>query len=63
MGVVTKGRGDTDQWVKSYKAESILIEGQPFVPVDNGRTFTANTDRDTAVTNFFTNPIQVAASV
>jgi len=67
VGIVTKGRGDTDQWVTSYTADTIHREGDPFVPVTNSsnnitagerHVFRANFDRDTAVTNYFEHPIK-----
>lgn len=58
VGIVTKGRGDADQWVTSYWAETINREGDPWVSVDNGHIFTANTDRDTPVTNYFAAPVK-----
>lgn len=58
VGIVTKGRGDAEQWVTSYIAETVNHEGDPFMPVDNGRIFNANTDQDTPVTNYFFAPVK-----
>jgi len=53
-GLVTKGRGDTDQWVTSYTVATSLT-GAPdsWTDVDGGRVFNGNTDRDTAVRGMF----------
>jgi len=65
---VTKGRGDTDQWVSSYTAHTLHREGDlEFIPVTNStnnrtagevHVFPGNSDRDTAVTNYFEHPIK-----
>ncbi|CAH1776940.1 unnamed protein product [Owenia fusiformis] len=51
-GIVTQGRHDYDQWVKSYKLKYKAAEVEPFVGyTEDGidKIFNANTDRDTIV--------------
>lgn len=55
-GVVTLGRGDTDQWITNYTV-STSVTGSEWSPVDGGRVFPGNTDRHTPVTARFRSPI------
>ena len=52
MGVVTQGRHDSDQWVKSYSIQT-SIDGVTFEDYNEGQVFAANSDRDTKVYNEF----------
>ena len=55
-GVITQGRKNTDQWVKSYKVK-YKDESGSWWDID-GKTFPGNTDRDTKVTTTFSNPCE-----
>lgn len=56
-GVVTQGRRDANQWVTSYKVE-VSVNGRNFKPVECGRTFDANKDRNGKVKVLFTIPLR-----
>ena len=56
LGILTKGREDSNQWVKTFSLEA-STDGTTYTPVDDGNIFTGNTDRSTVVTNHFENPI------
>ncbi|EGG23362.1 discoidin I [Cavenderia fasciculata] len=57
-GIQIQGRADTDcnQFVTSYTLE-YSVDGIKFVPFNNGQVFTANTDRNTIVSNIFATPV------
>ena len=46
--VIIQGRGDYDQWVKSFQV-SYSMNGKTWKKVENGRTFTANNNRNQKV--------------
>ncbi|GFN75363.1 sco-spondin [Plakobranchus ocellatus] len=55
--VVTQGEGDDNKWVEEYQV-MYSLDGVDFLPYSDNqvgvaKTFTANTDKDGAVTNFF----------
>merc|ERR1711953_985769 len=52
IGVVTQGRHDYNQWVKSYSIQT-SIDGVTFEDYNEGQVFAANSDRDTKVYNQF----------
>merc|ERR1719373_986665 len=52
IGVVTQGRHDYNQWVKSYSIQT-SIDGVTFHDYNEGQVFAANYDRDTKVYNEF----------
>merc|ERR1719195_1548419 len=52
MGVVSQGRHDYNQWVKSYSIQT-SIDGVTFHDYNEGQVFAANYDRDTKVFNEF----------
>ena len=61
IGLVTQGRGDLPQYVKSYKVK-VSIDGNTWTYVDNGRIFKGNNEKtvdnpDLEVRTKFTNPI------
>ncbi|XP_019637229.1 PREDICTED: uncharacterized protein LOC109479680 [Branchiostoma belcheri] len=60
-GVITQGRPDRDQWVTSYKLQHSIFGDQFTTIVDLftglDKVFTANSDRDTEVTNLLDEPI------
>jgi len=57
-GIVTKGQGDADHWVKAYRV-TIRSEGSDkWVSVDYTRDFQGNSDRTSLVTNRFTYIVQ-----
>eukprot|EP00961_Rhodomonas_salina_P197483 2664771-Rhodomonas_salina.1 len=58
-GVATKGRGDSSQWVKSFKVKYSL-DATTWTDVDAGATFTGNTNQNTEVPNLFAAPVQAA---
>ena len=49
--VTTQGREDSDQWVKSYTLETSST-GNEWTPVDSGRVYTGNSDRNTKRVNY-----------
>ncbi|XP_072170354.1 uncharacterized protein [Diadema setosum] len=55
-GIISQGRQDYDQWVRTYTV-SYSEDGNTFTPIldcnGDAKTFTANTDRNTKVTNRF----------
>ncbi len=51
--IVTQGRADFDQWVTSYKVQ-YSQDGIYFSDVENGKIYSANGDRNSKVTNSFT---------
>jgi hypothetical protein len=53
-GVVTQGRHNLDQWVKTYKV-SVKVDGEDWEELGE---FPGNTDRDTKVENMFDTPKQ-----
>ena len=55
IGVETQGRANTNQWVKSYKVYS-SDDGTNWEEVDEGHTFTGNSDRNTHVKHWFDTP-------
>ncbi|CAH1775690.1 unnamed protein product [Owenia fusiformis] len=55
-GVVTQGRANSDQWVKSYMISHSLNHGTPFTEIltrDGHGVFNGNKDRHTPVLNMF----------
>ena len=52
-GVMTQGRANYAQWVKSFSAKS-SVDGSSFEDVDGGTIFAGNSDRSTQVQNNFT---------
>eukprot|EP01132_Coremiostelium_polycephalum_P003698 gene3698-4607_t len=59
--LATQGRGDTDQWVSSYRV-SYTLDNLVWYEYENGKVFPGNFDKNTPVTLFFDPPI-VARSV
>lgn len=57
VALATQGRGDTDQWVTSYKV-SYTLDNLIWYEYENGKVFPANTDRNTPVSLFFDPPIE-----
>lgn len=56
-GVITQGRHIAySQWVTSFTVV-YSNDGKTWSNVDNGKTFTGNTDTDTKVTNMFATPV------
>jgi hypothetical protein len=55
-GVITQGRKDADQWVKSYKVK-YNDESGTWWDID-GKTFNANNDRNSKVTTTFSKPVR-----
>ena len=55
-GVITQGRKDYDQWVKSFKVK-YKDESGSWWDVD-GKTFPGNKDRNTKVTTTFSKPVR-----
>jgi hypothetical protein len=55
-GVITQGRKDADQWVKSFKVK-YKDESGSWWDVD-GKTFPGNSDRNTKVTTTFSKPVR-----
>jgi len=55
-GIITQGRKDADQWVKSYKIK-YKDENGSWWDID-GKTFPGNKDRNTKVTTTFSKPIR-----
>ena len=55
-GVITQGRGNYDQWVKSFKVK-YKDESGSWWDVD-GKTFPGNSDRNTKVTTTFSKPVR-----
>ena len=55
-GVITQGRKDYDQWVKSFKVK-YKDESGSWWDVD-GKTFPGNSDRNTKVTTTFSKPVR-----
>ena len=55
-GVITQGRKNSDQWVKSFKVK-YKDEGGSWWDVD-GKTFPGNSDRNTKVTTTFSKPVR-----
>ncbi|XP_033102674.1 lactadherin-like, partial [Anneissia japonica] len=53
-GVITQGHFGYDEWVTSYKV-LYSVDGSTFNTIDT--VFTANTDRDTEITNMFSTPV------
>ena len=51
-GVVTQGRYNHSQWVKSFKLK-YSIDGSQYIDIDGYRTFQGNSDYNTKVTNNF----------
>jgi len=60
VAITTQGRADYDQWMKSYEIK-YSVDGVNFFSYNNGQVFTANTDRNTHVTHYFTPPITARA--
>ena len=60
IAVVTQGRPNADQWVTSYKV-SYTLDGQEWIYVDGGATFSGNSNRNTKVRNNFTQPVRAIA--
>ena len=60
VGILTQGRKNSDQWVKTYIVSYNNMSAQTMYVTDSDSfniTFTANTDRSSVVLNKFTNPI------
>lgn len=55
-GVITQGRGDYDQWVKTFKVK-YKDESGSWWDID-GKTFPGNSDRSTKVTTTFSKPVR-----
>eukprot|EP01132_Coremiostelium_polycephalum_P002876 gene2876-3574_t len=55
-----QGRGDADQWVKSYKIRYTL-DNVNWVELNNGQVFNGNYDRNSIVTHTFDYPIRARA--
>jgi hypothetical protein len=55
-GVITQGRKDADQWVKSFKVK-YKDESGSWWDID-GKTFPGNTDRNTKTTTTFSKPVR-----
>lgn len=60
-GVVTQGEGREEKWVTEYQVY-YSVDGVDFYPYSNkqdgtAKTFTANTDTNTKVTNYFGNNV------
>jgi hypothetical protein len=55
-GVITQGRKDADQWVKSFKVK-YKDESGSWWDVD-GKTFTGNVDKNSKVTTTFSKPVR-----
>jgi hypothetical protein len=55
-GVITQGRKDTDQWVKSFKVK-YKDESNSWWDID-GKIFTGNVDRNSKVTTTFSQPVR-----
>ena len=55
-GVITQGRKDADQWVKSFKVK-YKDESGSWWDID-GKTFPGNSDRNTKVTTTFSKPVR-----
>ena len=55
-GVITQGRGNYDQWVKSFKVK-YKDESGSWWDID-GKTFPGNSDRNTKVTTTFSKPVR-----
>ena len=55
-GIITQGRKDADQWIKSFKVK-YKDEGGSWWDVD-GKTFTGNSDRNTKVTTTFSKSVR-----
>ena len=58
--VETQGRGDSNQWVKSYKVK-YSNDGITWTEADNGRVFDGNSDRNTKVLQTFNTPFTARA--
>jgi hypothetical protein len=56
-GVLTQGRRDANQWVTSFKL-MVSENGRDFKPVECGRTFDANSNRNSKVRVLFSTPIR-----
>ena len=52
-----QGRGDYDQWVKSYKV-LYSVDGDIWEYTDNGKTYTGSMDRSTKIENDFDNIVE-----
>jgi hypothetical protein len=55
-GIITQGRKDADQWVKSFRVK-YKDQGGSWWDVD-GKTFPGNSDRNTKVTTTFSKPVR-----
>jgi hypothetical protein len=55
-GIITQGRKDADQWVKSFRVK-YKDQGGSWWDVD-GKTFPGNKDRNTKVTTTFSKPVR-----
>ena len=55
-GAITQGRSNSDQWIKTWKFEYSL-DGNTWLAVDGGATFTGNTNRSTKVEQKFAKPV------
>jgi hypothetical protein len=60
VGVITQGRPNFDQWVSEYQVKYTL-DGVTWSSVDNGNLYTANSNRNTQVRNFFSKAIAARA--
>ena len=57
VAIETQGRGnDLDEWVTQYMVIA-SNDGTNWVPVDGGKLFPGNSDRNTKVRNEFNTPI------
>jgi len=55
-GIITQGRSNVGQWVTAYKVQ-VSKDRKTWKDVECGRTFTANSDMFSKVTNMFDNPV------
>jgi hypothetical protein len=60
IGVVTQGRPDAAQWITSYKVEH-SNDGVYWDEVDDGYSFSGNSDSNTHVKHWFTTPVKARA--
>ncbi|EGC39279.1 hypothetical protein DICPUDRAFT_91250 [Dictyostelium purpureum] len=57
VAISTQGRGDSDQWVTSYKIK-YTSDNITWIEYNNGQIFNGNSDRNTVVTHVFPQPIR-----
>jgi streptogramin lyase len=56
-GIAVKGRYNDDQWVKTFKVQSMGVTGT-WTYVEDDKVFTGNSDRDTQVNVTFAVPVE-----